>query len=169
MAGTTFRIPIFGGSTLPDTSGNVTPEPQSIVLANDLYPGIVFKFADSGTKIMVGGAFKVPPNYAGTPKIGGSFFTTATSGDWVQDIDYTAIADGETADPSAHQESVTQTITVPGTTKLIAVNEIALTAGNFAAGDTVEFQIGRDGAQGADTLAAALYCIVSSVYFSYVD
>jgi hypothetical protein len=170
MAGTTFRIPIFGASTLPDTSGNITPEPSAVnLLANDLYQGLVFKAADSGTKVTLGGAFKVPQNYAGTPKFGIFVATTATTGDWQYDVDYRTIVDNDSVDPTTHEESITGLITVPGTARLADIQELAATAGNFSAGDSVFFLMGRDGAQAADTLAAGLYIFPSLCYFSYVD
>ena len=53
-----------------------------------------------------------------------------------------------------------------------AVNErmeltIALTDGNFAPGDTVEFFYSRDCTDGGDTMAAA--AIVFGVFFEYND
>lgn len=164
----THRINILGSATLPDTSGNAYFEPAAVNLqANDRYPLLVFVFTDSGTRIALGVSFQVPPNYVGTPKVGVAVATTATSGDWRFEFDYTAIADGESADPSADQESVAATVTVPGTARLLDVQELSLTAGNFAAGDWVVGRIVRDGAEGADTLAASLYLL--GAYFSYTD
>lgn len=163
----THAIDILGSSTLPDTSGSVTPESAAVNLqANDRYPGLVFAFADSGTRIALGGTFVVPQNYFGTPKIRVFVATTATSGDWRYEFDYTAIADGESTDPSSDQESVGSTVTVPGTARLLDVQDIALTAGNFAAGDLVQFSIVRDGADAADTLAATLYLIKAQFVFN---
>lgn len=166
----THTIPILGAATLPDTSGNVTPEPTAVNFqSNDRYPNICFKFADTSTRDTLGGAFQVPQNYVGTPKIGLLWGTTVTSGDVRWEFDYTAIADAESADPSADQESVASTVTVPGTARLLKKTEIALTAGNFAAGDWVEFRIARDGAEAGplDTDAAAVYLL--GAYFSYAD
>lgn len=164
----THKIGILGSATLTDTSGNVTAEPAAVNFqTNDRYPNLVFKFADSGTRITLGVGFQVPQNYVGTAKIGVIVATTATSGDWRYEFDYTAIADGESGDPSADQESVGATVTVPGTARLIDVQEISLTSGNFAAGDWVQGRIVRDGADAADTLAAALYLL--GAYFSYAD
>jgi hypothetical protein len=165
----TLRIPILGAATLPDTSGNVTPEPAAVNFqSNDRYPGLVWKFADTSTRDKLGGSFTVPQNYVGTPKVRLYWGTTATSGNARLEFDYTAIADGESADPSADQESVASTVAAPGTARLVKVTEIALTAGNFAAGDLVQFSIARDGAEAGplDTIAAALYLLYAEFVYN---
>jgi hypothetical protein len=164
----TFKIDILGASTLPDTTGSVYFEPAAVNFqANDRYPHLVCVFADTATRIKLGGSFRVPQNYVGTPKVGLIWATTATSGNSDWEFDYTAIADGESGDPSADQEAVDAgAIAAPGTARLIKVTEISLTAGNFAAGDLVQFAIARDGSQD-DTIAASLYLLAA--YFSYTD
>lgn len=156
---------------LPDNSGNVTPEPAAVNFeTNDRYPGEVFKFADSSTRIALGVSFgPIPTDYVGTPKIHVVVGTTATTGAWRFEFDYTSMSDAETADPSSDQESVGATVTVPGTARLLDIQEIALTGGNFAAGDIVRGQIVRDGTDVADTLAAALYLVPPYGWFSYSD
>ena len=163
----THQLPILGPSTLPDTSGNVYAEPAAIVLqANDRYSQLVFVFVDTATRILLGGAFIVPQNYVGTPKVGLIWATTATSGNADWEFDYKAIADGESADPSSDDESVGAVVAAPDTARLTKVTEIALTGGNFAAGDLVQFSIARDGSE-SDTIAAGLFLLAA--YFSYAD
>jgi hypothetical protein len=164
------HLDILGVATLPDTSGSVYFEPAAVNLqSNDRYPQLVAVFADTATRLTLGGNFRVPQNYVGTAKVGLVWATTVTSGDVRLEFDYTAIADAESGDPSADQESVGATVTVPGTARLLKVTEISLTAGNFAAGDLVQFVISRDGAHAgpADTAAASLYLLAA--YFSYAD
>lgn len=166
----THKINILGSATLPDVSGNVYPEPAALNLqSNDRYPNIVFVFRDTSTRDALGVAFQVPQNYVGTPKIGLVWGTTVTSGDVRLEFDYTAIADGESGDPSSDQESTGSTVIVPGTARLIKVTEVALTGSNFAAGDWVMGRIARDGAEAgpADTAAASVYLL--GAYFSYAD
>lgn len=163
-------LPILGAGTLPDTTGNVYPEPAAVNLqSNDRYPQSVFVFADTSTRITLGGNFQVPQNYVGTPKVRLTWACVPTSGDVRWEFDYTAVADGESADPSADQESVAATVTVPGTARLKKVTEIALTAGNLTAGDTVQFRVARDGAEAGplDTLAGSAYLLAAE--FSYAD
>lgn len=159
---------ILGAATKPDDSGNVVQLPAALNLqANDRYPQMVWEFRDSGTRITLGVGFRIQQNYVGTPKIGVVVGAVPTSGAWRFEFDYTAIADGETADPSSDQESVGATITVPGTARLLDVQEIALTAGNFAIGDWVQGMIVRDGTDAADTLTATLFLL--DAFFSYSD
>lgn len=166
----TLHLPILGAATLPDTSGNVYAEPQAVNLqANDRYSGLVFVFADTATRDKLGGSFRVPQNYVGTPKIGFVWACVPTTGNARWEFDYTAIADAESSDPSTDQESVAATVAAPGTARLAKVTEIALTAANFATADLVQFSIARDGLEAGplDTIAGSLYLLAA--YFSYAD
>jgi hypothetical protein len=164
----THRIPILGIATVPDGSGSVFQEPSSIKLANDLYPSLIWVFNDTATKISLYGRFLVPKNYVSAPALVVRWFTTATTGNVQWDIDYRAIADAESFDPTTHQESVNSgAVAVPGTAKLEKETTINLTAANFAVDDWVEFILSRDGASGNDTAAAAVGLIGAG--FQYAD
>lgn len=158
----TKRLWIPAIALLPDTSGNVYPKPSSIDDSNDRFPHEILAFKDSGTRIGAFGAFGVPKDYVGTPKICIVFKTTATSGDVVWDADLKAVADGESLDPSTDDDAVTATVTVPGTARLRKDSLISL-SGTYAADDEVLLAIYRDGAQGADTLAAE--ALLEGVFF----
>lgn len=164
----THKIDILGFPTMPDATGSVYPEAASTNFqANDRYPHMVWVFADTATRIKLGGSFRVPENYVGTAVVGLIWATTATSGNSDWEFDYTAIADGESGDPSADQEAVDAgAVAAPGTARLIKVTEISLTSANLAAGDLVQFAIARDGSQ-SDTIAASLYLL--GAYFKYAD
>lgn len=164
------HIPILGADTVPDTSGSVYAEPvASNLQANDRYPGMCFVFADTSVRNKLGVGFEIPQNYVGTAKLGLIWATTVTSGKVVWEFDYTSIAATESGDPSADQESTTSTgVTVPGTARLLTMTEISLTSANFAAGDWVQGEIVRDGADTTnDTAAASAYLL--GAYFSYAD
>lgn len=165
----TYHQPILGGhATAPDTSGGVWWEPAAINFqVNDRYPNGVFVFADGSTRNTLGVGFRIPQNYVGTAKIGLVVAFTVTTGDSRLEFDYTAIANGESGDPSADAESVGATTTVPGTARLLQQIEISLTSGNFAAGDWVQGVIVRDLTDVADTVVSNLYLI--DAYFSYSD
>jgi len=163
----THRQPLIGYGTLPDTSGNMFFEPASVKLSNDLYGGHVGIFKDSGTKVSLKCRITVPENYVGTPVIVADIAANATTGNVVLDVDYRAIADGESYDPSTHQESVTATVTMPGTAFLRKRATLSLTGSNLAPGDTLEVLFSRDGAQAADTLAADL--MLFDLTFEYAD
>lgn len=166
----THVIPILNDATHIDTSGNVYKEPAALNLqSNDRYPQMVYVFTDTSTRDKIGGVFLVPQNYVGTAKVGLVWATTATSGNARWEFDYTAIADAESSDPSADQESVASTVAVPGTARLYKFTEISLTSSNIAVADMVQFAIARDGAEAGplDTVAASLY--LAYAYFKYAD
>jgi hypothetical protein len=159
-------LSIFGSPTLPDASGNTWFEPASITQTNDRYPQLVPRFKDTATQVAIGGNFVLPLNFVSAPTILVRWTTTATSGNAVWVFAYTAIAVGESLDPSTDQESVTVTTAAPGTSQLEVESSMSLTAGNFTAGDNVQFIIARNGA-GADTIAADL--IAYQTIFRYAD
>lgn len=164
----TFILPLFNAHTLPDTTGSSYFEPSNVtLLVNDRYNHLVLALASQIARHGVGGKFRVPQNYVGTPKIEIEWVTTANSGDAIFDIDYTAIADGESYDPSADQQTATVTDTAAGTARLLNRATITLTAANFAAGDEVQFVLVRDAAEPLDTLAATAWIV--GAYFSYTD
>jgi len=163
----TFRIPILGFSTKPDTSGEVFLEPQSVKGTNDFFDQLVLVFNDSSTKDSCYGTFQVPQNYVGSAKFIVEWTSTATTGDVEWDLDYRAVAIGESMDQASAQESLNQNDTAPGTTDLLQEASITATAGNFAVGDMVPFLLSRDGTDGGDTISAAV--TVFGVYFEYAD
>lgn len=171
----THRVSILGASTVPDTSGNCWQEPYTILATNDVWGLLVFRFGSSNaaqptTRIGLRGQFNVPKNYVGTAKLIVVWTATVTTGDVVWDFDYDAISgnDTESLDQAAPpQEAVTGTDTAPGAANRRLELSITLTAGNFAADDTVEFELFRDGADAADTMAAS--AILFGAFFEYAD
>lgn len=166
----THNVAILGSATLPDTTGSVYQFPAAVNLeSNDRYPASVFEFADTSTRLKLGTRFRVPDNYVGTAKLRLAWATTVTSGKVVWECDYTAVADTETADPSTDQESTSSTgTTVPGTARLLKVETITLTSGNFTAGDVVFMSIVRDGLDTTNDTAAATAYLVGA-WFEYSD
>lgn len=164
----TFNLPILGSMTLPGTSGNVWFEPAAITLqSNDRYPQGVFVFADTSTKIVLGTTFRIPDNFVSTPLIVARWAAVPTTGAVVWGYEYTAVAAGESSDPSSDQESVSAASTVGGTARYEVEQTQALTAGNFAVGDLVQGQFFRDGTSGSDTLAASAFLL--GLWFRYND
>lgn len=162
----TNRIPIINSSTLVDTSGTVFFEPSALNLnSNDRYGHFIASFTSQSLRQGFGGNFTIPKDYSTGAKLIILWATTATSGDCVWDFEYTAVADGETGDPSADQESVTVTDTAAGTARLVNGASINLTSANFTIDDQVLFNFYHDGADAADTLAATSY--LYNVYFEY--
>lgn len=166
----THRLPILGWSTVPDTSGNVFFEPYSIKATNDVWEYLVCVFEDTSTRDGLRGRFDVPQNYVDTANliVVWTLHTTAT-GDVEWDFDYRAVGgnDTESLDQSGTQETVNANDTNPS-----AINErmeisISLTDGNFATGDTVQFELFRDGTDSGDTISEAI--ILHGLFFEYND
>lgn len=163
----THRIPVLGWAALPDPSGDVFPQPYDVVASNDVWDRLVWTFNDTATRIGIQGGFTVPQNYVGTAKLVIRWLTTATSGDAEWDVDYRAVAVGESMDQAGTQESANNNGTAGASAHLLLETLITLTAANFAAGDEVECAIFRDGTDGGDTLAAAAHVV--QVLFEYAD
>ena len=163
----TWRKSILGHSLrLNSTDGNFI-EGSDVKDVNDVFKNSVIVLNDTGTKIGFYGSFDVPGDYVGGAKFIIKYKTTATSGDFENDIDYSSIATGESGDPAAAQESLNQNDTVPGTARIIAENELTATAGNFAANDICKYAVWRDNTDGGDTVSAAQ--IIEDVLFEYTD
>ncbi len=165
----THRISILGWQTRPDDSGDVFFEPYNIKATNDQWKNLVLVLNDTATRIGVYGIFDVPQNYVGTANLVIVWTSTATSGDIEADFDYRAVGgnDTESLDQSGTQESVNSNDTAPSAAHERMELTIALTDGNYAAGDTVEFFFARDGTDAGDTMAAAM--LVFGLFFEYAD
>lgn len=164
----TLRQPILGWATVPDASGNVFAEPQTIKATNDVWGGLVWVFNDTATRIGLRGRFTVPKNYVGTPKLAVVWSSTAIAGDVEWDFDYRAVGgnDTESLDQAGTQESVNSNDTAPSAAWERMECLISLSA-NFAADDEVQFELFRDGTDGGDTIAAAV--VLFNLLFEYAD
>ncbi len=163
----TFRLPILGALTSPDTSGGAFFEPAAVNFgSNALYPHMLLVYSDSGATAGVGGVFEVPQNFAqaGTTQLVLETASTAT-GDVDWEFDYSAIGATGPLDPSADTESLTSSGNLISTVRAGHPITIALTSANFSAGDQVLFGLRRQ--SGNDTLAASAY--VFGADFQYDD
>lgn len=166
---TTFRIPILGPNTIPDTSGDVYQEPYTIKATNDVWGLMPWAFNDTGTRIGLKGGFLVPKGYVGSALIVPYWTATATSGNVVWDFDYRAVGgdDAESLDQAGTQQSVTLTDAAPTAAHRLLIPTVGLTSANLAADDFVEFEFFRDMSDAADTMAAA--ALLFGLYFQYAD
>lgn len=143
----TKRTNALSWAVRPDSSNNVFAEPSDIKLTNDLYGTFIWVFKAAATKRTLKTRFAVPKDYVSAPKIVVRVASTTTSSNIQIDVDYRAIADGESFDPTTHQESVNSgAIALPGTALLVKDITINLTAGNFSPDDTVDMLISVDSA-----------------------
>ena len=165
----TRRKSLLEGDLLPDTSGNVFFEPYSIKATNDIFKHGVWIFNDTATKLQIFGTCDIPKEYVGTASIIIVWTSTATTGNVVWDFDYRAVGgnDTESLDQATFQESVTVTDAAPTAANNRLEVSVNLTSANLAADDTFEFAIGRDGADAADTMAAA--AILVDVFLQFND
>jgi hypothetical protein len=170
----THKIPIFGANTVPDTSGNCWQEPFTVLATNDVWGFLIWRFGDSNaaqptTRIGLRGVFVVPENYVGTAKIVLIWTATITAGNVVWDFDYRTVAgdDVSSLDQAGTEQSITVTDAAPTAALRQLVVELTPTAANFAAGETVEFELFRDGADAADTMAGS--AILVDAFFQYSD
>ncbi len=172
----THRIPILGWHTVPDTSGDVFFEPFPTKATQDVWDHLICVFNDTANRDGLHGAFTVPENYTDTANIVIVWSTAATSGDAEWDFDYRTTAKGDQStsppilDKAGTEESVNgnDTVTNAGATDWDRHEiSIALTDGNFAGGDFVQFTLFRDGTDGGDTISAAV--VLFALYFEYAD
>lgn len=165
----THRIAILGWNTVPDTGGDVFFEPYTVKATNALWAYLIAIFNDTDARDGMRGAFNIPKNYVGSANLIIVWTSTATSGDVEWDFDYRAVGgnDSESLDQGTAQESVNQNDTAPSATDERMETSIALTDGNFAVDDLVQFELFRDGTDGGDGIAAAVQ--VHGLYFEYAD
>ena len=163
----THRIPLLV-NVKTDTS-DVFAEPQSVKGTNDFFDHLVWVFNDTSTKdtLQFISPVPVPENYSSGAKFVVSWDTTATTGDVEWDIDYRAIAAGESFDQATAQESLNQNDTAGGSAHLRQDAELSATDGNFASGDLIQGLLSRDGTDAGDTISAAVR--VFSFWFEYSD
>ena len=150
-------------------SGDAFVDDFAAYASNDLYGHGVLVFKDTAAKDVVAGQLVIPANYVAGALLRVYWTSVTTTGNFQADFDYTAIGgnDAESMDPSGHQESVTGADVAPGTTLRKMDFTIALTAGNFAAGDIVPFTFGRDGV--SESTGIADNVLVLEVLFEYTD
>lgn len=164
----TKRIGMIDWRAIPNATGAFF-EPYTVKATNDNWSHQPLILNDTSTRIGVSGVFDVPQDYVGSANLIVVWTTTATSGDVEFDLDYRAIGgnDTESLDQATAQESVNSNDTAPSAANERMEISIALTAGNFAAGDSVEFKFFRDGTDAGDTIAAAVQ--VHGLLFEYAD
>jgi hypothetical protein len=170
----TVQIPILGWGTVPDNSDEVFFEPFTVLASNDVWGRLICRFGSSNSEqptVRMGlrGGFVVPQDYVDTANIVIVWTATLTAGNVVWDFDYRAVGgnDAESLDQAGTQESVSVTDAAPGTAYYRLAVTVAVTDGNFAAGDEVEFELFRDGTDGSDTMAGS--AILFQLLFEYAN
>ena len=155
----TSSIPLFNSSTIPDGTGNTWFEPSSVSGTNDNFKHLVAVASSSASKAVFYGSIRIPDDYVGNPLVKIVWSCPITScGDAVFDFDYRAVGgdDAESLDQATFQESVTVTDSSSATANNRMVAMVALTGSNISAGDTLQYSIGQDAADAADTYTSDL-------------
>jgi len=164
------RLPILGAMTVPDASGDVFFEPYSIKAANKLWEHLICVFNPATTtRIGLRGKFPVPQSYVDSANLVIVWTSTAITGDVEWDFDYRAVGgdDTESFDQATAQETVNANDTAPSAIHERMEISIALTDGNFAAGDTVQFELFVDDTDSGNTIAAAV--LLFELFFEFAD
>lgn len=157
-----------------DTSGDSFFEPYTILSTNGSFGHAVLRMGASNAaqptvRSGVYGSFTVPQDFisGGTAIIEIIWTATLTSGNVVFDFDYRSIGGDDTTslDQSGYTETLTVTDAAPTAANRRLKATITLNAANLAAGDTLEFFFGRDGADANDTMAGS--ALVHELRFKY--
>jgi len=168
----THRLSILGPATIPDASGECYFEPYSIIASNDQWRHLIIRFGEAiaGQPAVdhgIYGLFQVPQNYVANANLILLWTSTIISGSVEWDFRYRAVANGESLDQTTQDEDLNTADAAPGTAHLMQEHTQALTSGNFAAGDLVEFFLTRDGTDAGDTMAGP--ALLFDAYFQYTD
>lgn len=165
----THRLPIFGFPTVPDDTGTAFFQPYSVEATNDVWKHLVLTLNDTAADHGIYGKFAVPVNYVDTANLVIVWTSTAVAGVVAWDFMYRAVGgnDTESLDQAGSDDDVNVDDTAPGAVNRRLEVSIALTDGDFAAEDTVEYFFSRDGTDGDDTMAAA--ALVFGLFFEYND
>lgn len=154
---------------VPDATGTAFFQPYSIEATNDVWKHNVLTLNDTAADHGIYGKFAVPLTYVDTANLVIVWTAAADAGDVEYDFMYRAVGgnDAESLDQAGSQEDVNANDTAPSAIHERMELAIALTDGNFAAGDTVEYFFSRDGTDGGDTMAAA--ALVFGLFFEFND
>jgi hypothetical protein len=158
----------------PDTSGEAFFEPSSILRTNDVWNNDILRLGSAAAasptvKHGVYGSFEVPEDYVNSAVIRFIWSSSLIANDVVLFFDYRTVAgnDANSLDQAGTEEALTVTDTAPGAAHRRMEATITPTAGNFVAGETVQFYLGRDGAAVGDTIVGPAY--LENVLFEYSD
>jgi len=166
----THRIPILGFGTKPDSTGNCYLGSYDLLSTNQFWGHLVFVFDSTTVDHGLYGTFEVPQDYVGTAGLVIVWTTPATSGDVEWEFAYRPVGGNDTESldqATALETKADENDTAPNVAHERMEYTISLTDGNFAAGDTVEFFLSRQGADAGDTIADDV--MLFGLYFSYAD
>ncbi len=161
------HIPILGYQTLPQAASAVYFTSWASLGSNKRWAHLVAVWETDSVTRPIRGAFRVPSNFASTPKIRMAWTSPTGGSANVQLLfEYRVVAAGESLDQSGEDESVEIAATGPASAFLFVDSLLTLT-GTFNASEMVQFEISRNVANAADVLADSIAAF--SIDFDYVD
>jgi hypothetical protein len=168
----THQISVLGMNTIPDSTGRCWVEPYDVIATNDIWKMMVVRFKDpttANTSHGIYGLFTVPQNYVSAPVIVPVWTSTATVGNCRWRFTYRTVGGDDTTsmDQATAEEAVRIPDAAPGAANRRLTPPIALTAANFAAGETVEYLFERQDLSSDDTMSAD--AVLFDLLFQYAD
>jgi hypothetical protein len=167
----THQISILGGGVALDNTGRCWVEPYDVFATNDVWKGNVFRFKDPTANQAHGfyGWFTVPQNYVSAATVIPIWTTTAITGNCQWRFTYRTVAgdNANSMDQTSSEQALRTADVAPGAAHRRLTPPMALTAANFAAGETVEFLFERQDNASDDTLNTD--CVLFDLLFQYAD
>lgn len=164
----THRLPIMGQGLMPDSTGECFWQPVDVAMTLATFAGSngIMSLKDPSADTGFYGSFVVPQNYVGTAKFTVAGILDFTTGGNLQlGVEYLSLTDNEAMD-AAYTDDDTFTIDSTGyTTEDIAIASVTVTAGDFTAGDVVQYFFRREFT--SDTHVGDFH--VTGLYFEYND
>lgn len=165
----TRRIGIINWTTLPIVTGGAYFAPYTNLNAGSALDRDVLVLLASAVN-GINGSFEIPEDYVGTPKCKVVWTSETTAGDLDLDFIHRVIAGTDsllldtTTSPSQRTDSQDNNAG-PSTASNRMVDEIVLTATDFAAGATCHFELMRDGVSDGKAASVSIW----AAEFTYVD
>ncbi len=161
-----------------DGSGDIAYQPQSILGTQNKFFDGIYRFGLDNTAqptvlSCLGGSSSVPSFVSGSVTTANVIITWASTkiaGDVYWDFDYSVASSGS-LDPSSVQRTQNGTTTTNGTAWNQNTTTIALTAADFNSqgGNTILFNVCRDGTKGGDTLAGSAVLFDAKIALTVTD
>jgi len=153
---------------IPDASGNVFFESYGVKDTNDIFPAEVLVFNDSARDDQAFAHIRIPDDYSSGAEFSIVWTSTATTGNVRWAVAYFVVSgnDVQSFDTTATQEKLEVTDAAPSAAhERLRAQTTSPAGANFVAGDNLLIILSREGADAADTMAAA--AIVFDAYLEY--
>ncbi len=165
---TVHRIPIMGGMTVPDATGETYLQPVDVAMTLGTFAGsnMVMTLKDPSADTGFFGSFMIPHNFASAAKIVVAGILDFTTGGNLQlGVQYVSLADNEAMDVAYVDNDTAVIDSTAYTTEDIVIASISLTDLDFEIGEVVQYFFRREFT--ADTHVGDFH--VTGLYFQYED